>query len=206
MAGDSATIRLRFDTSGSRGDLDALDRRVDQSARAAQRSLGGGGGMGGGIMGRVLSGGFGALLGGLGIGALAAQLGGPVVGDALKVSGGILGAGGESISSFLGLRQLGANVDAARQAQQDTVNALGPAAANMGKDAIGPLYETFLRLRKQEQAGRLAVEDATRGAVAAEAAQPLVVLLERIANAVERQSNAGTMATGPAATVPGPGR
>lgn len=206
MGADSATIRLRFDTSGSRSDLDALDRRVDQSARAAQRSLGGGSGSGGGILGRVLNGGFGALLGGLGIGALAAQLGGPVVGDAMKVSGGLLGAGGEAISSFLGLRQLGANVDAARQAQQDTMNALGPAAANMGKDSIDPLFQTFLRLRKQEQAGRLAVEEATRGAVAAEAAAPILSVLERIANAVEKQSNSGTMATGPAATVPGPGR
>lgn len=207
MAGDSATIRLRIDSTGARSDLDALDRRVDQSARAAQRSMGGGGGGGGGgILSRVLGGGLGSLLGGIGIGALAGQFAAPIIGDAGKVTGGLLGTAGEAVSSFLGLRQLGANVDAARQAQQDTIQALGPAAAFTSPEGIQRLYESFLGVRKGEAAGRVAVEDATRSFIGAEAAAPFLAVLERIAKAVEGGGGAAAMSTGPTSTVPGTSR
>lgn len=184
MAGpNDAIIRLRFDTTGAESDLNALDRRVDQSARAAVRSVGGGGpGGGGGLLGSLL----GAGVGGLTLAALGAQAAAPVVRDISTVTGGLLGTAGEALSSFMGLKSWANRVDAARQAQQDTIQAFGVAGAAASPDEIMRAFQSFKSLRDMEAAGRLGVENATRGAIAKEATDPVIALLTRIANALEK--------------------
>lgn len=190
------TVRLRIDSSSGRAELDSLDRRIDQSARAAQRGLGGGAG---GLLGRALGLGGGGLTG-LG---LAAQFGGPIAGDAATVTGGILGTAGSMLSNSLGLRGWANDISAAKQAQEATKDALGPAAAGMSAEEIGKVFDAKFALLDLKAKGDTAVEAATNGRVLDVAANPIVSKLDELIKAVQ-SSTARASTGGP--SLPGAGR
>ena len=201
MGSDSATIRLRFDTSTAKSDLDGLDRRVDASARAAQRSLGGGG-FGGGILGRALGAGG---IGGIGqMGTLAAAAGvlfGPAAIDIARIAAPAITAPGNWLSQAVGLRGAALQAGAAGQAQQDTIGALGPAAAHMSEDQISNIFKSFLHLRAAEARGVEAVQRGTNFMVGAAGTYEL---LSRMLEAL--QSISTKLGTGNVPQLPGYGR
>lgn len=200
MSDDSAVIRVSLDTKRAFADLDAMDRRMEQSARAAQigvRTSGGGGG--GGAPGNPSgAGGGGGILGslwGMGAGGLAAlglagMLGGPVLRDATNVAGGFFGSMGSMASGALGLREWSGRVDAARQAEQATIDAFG-ASGKADPGAVRTLFDAFHTQFSRRAETAESVRSVTAGLVAREAADPVVSLLTRLVNAVERGQSGG---------------
>lgn len=206
-AGD-AVIRLSIDSAAARSELDSLDRRIAASARAAQFGIGAGGGgggggaLGGGLLGKIL--GLGA--GGLGALGLGAQFGAPLLGDLSTISGGLLGTAGSALSGALGIRGWAGQVDAARQAQERTIQALGPVGGGLDPAAAKALFEVFFQLESRRAAGGEVVKGATEGRVAAIAGDPVVKLLERIAGALEGGASGGPPRASTGGAAPGAGR
>lgn len=197
-----AVVRLRFDTTGARQDLEDLDRRVDRTARGGAR---GGPGGGGGIIPSALS-----ALGGLGGGGLAG-LGiastalAPIFRDLLTPIQAGLGSIGEIVSGATGIKGWAGTIDAARQAQQDTVSAFGIAGSSASRESIQNVYRSFQRLRNQEQAGRVAVENATAGFIGEAAAEPFMAIWREIRDTLKERLPQPAPPPNPQATGATPG-
>lgn len=193
----NAKIKLDLDTTGARASLDGLDRKIAQSARAAQSGLGG--------RGSLLSSLLGMGAGGLSATAVAGMVGAPIAADAFTVAQGLAGTTGSMISNGMGLAGWAGNVSAAQRAQQQTIQALGPAAAGMSESKIREVYEAFLQIAKLMAAGETKVKSATNVEIAAEAFKPILDKLDKLVDAIT-SSSGPRMATGGSGRTPGAGR
>lgn len=195
-----ASIKLDLDTTGAKASLDALDSRISQSSRVAQRGYGGGGG--GGLLSQIMN----MSAGGLGLASMAGMVGAPIARDAGTVAQGIFGGVGEMATGAIGLRGWANNIGADEQAKQQTIQALGPAAAGMSETKIREVFDAFQRIASMNAAGKTAVESAVSVPMTADAIAPIVSGLEDVVKAIKGLGAPPRASTGAGGAMPGAGR